>query len=302
MAVKGLRIDRDITYDGQGATARKIILCNWTDVDPIYDSGGSLGLPKYGDPWDVTYAPLLKCVSVNCKQFDVNLCEVTANYSTDGEVVANFYRVTLRSAVETLDAGIGWKWSTLDTAVEQRIPYRFPVWIYEIEKKQDLTRAQTLTAAGNVAKLNDRVFHGFAIGTLRLDAFNVNENYNDGALADSTITYTFTARGRDWREEWHEAEQKIDAFTGTPMIWQDKIATDDNGVAMENYTTDAAKIGTPVFFSGARGGNIAGHGDGWGAFYKPYYKDAAGNVKYMYELANFGSVLSLPLMSGDDAI
>lgn len=302
MAVKGLRIDRDITYDGQGATARKIIVCNWSDIDPIYDNGGSLGLPQYGDSWDDTYAPLLKCVSVNCRQYDVDWCELTANYSTGGEVVADFYRTRLRAAVETLDASLGWKWETLDTSLEYDIPYRYPCWIYEIEKKQTLTRAQTITAAMNVSKLNDRVFHGFPIGTLRLDAFDSDENYKNGTLEDSMITYTFSWRGRDWREDWHKAEQKIDAATNTPMIWQNTIPTDDLGAAMENYTTDAAKVGTPVFFSGARGGNISGHGDGWGAFYKPYYKDAAGNVKYMYELANFGSVLSLPLMSGDDAI
>lgn len=291
MAIKGDRIERIIGYDGKGATATRVILCEWSDVDPVYTNPD---LPKYGDLWPGATDINLRCVSVSCKQYGAgNLCEVTANYSTDGELVEDFYTAELGVGTETMDCGLGWKWETAGSPLEASIPFTYPIITYRVTKKQILTRPQLVASANLVGTINDRIFHGFAPYMLRFDGMDTNETYSSaGVLSAVSVTYRFSGRGRDWREAWHQPEIVMDAATGNPIYWQNELPLKDDGVTpMPNYTTDPTLVGTPMWMDGVRGNAGVGYWD------KPMY-----GTSYVYETSNFGAVFSLPIMLGDDAI
>lgn len=293
MAVYGDREERSITYDQKGVTGRRVIICDWTDVDPSYDG---VNLPQYGDVWPSMTAVNLKCVSVECKRYGlgagddyVGLAEVIANYSTEGDIVADFYQAEMGVGVETVDCGLGWKWTTAGSPLEKSIPFTMPTCTYRIIKKQALTRAQLVAVALNTGKINNATFHGFAAYCLRFDGIDTSENYNsDGSLSSAITTYKFTSRSIDWRYMWHEPEIVHDYISGNPIYWQNKIATDDAGVAMPNYTTDTDLVGTPMWIDGVRGNDGVGYWD------KPTWTDATPTTHYLYDTCTFTTALSLP--------
>ena len=293
MAIFGDKEERTLSYDQKGTTGRRVIICDWADVDPTYDG---THLPKYGDLWPSMSAINLRCVSVECSRYgiggginNVGYAQVVANYSTEGDIVADFYQAEMGVGVESVECGLGWKWATAGSPLEKSLPYTMPMPTYRVTKKQVLTRAQFVAMTMNTGKINNATFHGFNAYHLRFDGFDSSENYgSDGTLTSAITVYKFTARTIDWRYMWHEPEIVHDYVSGNPIYWQNKIATDDNGVAMPNYTTDAAKVGTPMWISGIRGNDGVGYWD------MPTWTDATPTTHYIYETADFPTVLGLP--------
>lgn len=328
--VYGDREEREMFSDENGSTGTINIYCDWADVDPIYDPVG-YGLPKYGDLWpgsDIN----LRCISVRMERYAIDRCKLQASYSTDGQITDDFMSVEFGVGMTALECSLGWKWQfgetpndELDSPPEKAMLYQVPVGTMSVKLKRSVTRAELNVLMNQVGKISSDAFMGFVKGGVRLDGIETSEGYaNDGSLKDATISYKFSVRGMDWRYMWHNPEIAVDINTGREIYWQNTIWLDDDGNVMANFTpngtvnpdpvqypswpasdTTKPKPGTPMWIQDIRGGyiDIEIPGDppitvreyGWGAWYMPYFKDAANQPHYLYETCDFTAVLGIPV-------
>jgi len=283
--------NRSMRRDGKGIAGSIFIRCDWSDVDPLYDPN-NLGLPVYNEPWPGI--PNLRCIGVNTDESDraPGVCELVAEYSTDGDLGEEFFSIELEYGVERVDITKGYAWETAGTPVTSDISTDVPVTQMTITSKVEIAPDSAIRQAIN--KLNDRIFLGYPAGTLRFDGGSTNKTYDDsGVLLSANTVYRFTIKSEQddsivltWNHEWRPPLQARD-IDGNEIIWQNI----DN--AQSYYTTDQSKIATPVWINQVTGqeSNVAGVG-GWD---KPII-----NGKYRYDSCDFATVLNLTKAIGDE--
>lgn len=277
-------INRRLRIDGKGMAGSISLRCDWADVDPIYNAG-SIGLPVYNESWPgITN---LRCINVDMDESpdSPGLCSLTAEYSTDGNLGEEFYQMSLEYSTETLDITKGYTWENAGTPVTIDIPTVVPVTTLRIQAKIDSPPDDLVRQAIN--HVNDRIFLGYAAGTMRFDGSSTDRSYDaDGNVLSVNTTYTFTIRDRSFNEEWRPPLQARD-IDGNEIIWQNIDNT------QPYYTTDQAKIATPVWINQVSGqeSNVAGVA-GWD---KPILNGA-----YRYDTCDFATILNLTKAIGDE--
>ncbi|MCL5105665.1 MAG: hypothetical protein M1133_16355 [Armatimonadetes bacterium] len=276
--IYGERTRRELNHDEKGLTGKIVYICDWTDIDPAPIAS----LPKRGDAWpDNAY---LRCVHISANEIDYNVGEYTAYYSTERQLAEEFCEVSLDYGLETGDYTEGWTWETAGTPVTDQIPTSSPVGIYTIRVREPGPPEEKILEAMN--KVNSKVFRGYAVENMRFDGASTSESYDiNGDIIAVATTYKFTIRDRSHNQAWRKKLQALD-IDGNPIVWQHIDAGEPY------YTTDSAKIGTPVWVNQVTGQEAYVSGTcGWD---KPTNGGA-----YRYGTCDFAAVLGLPKKIGD---
>lgn len=267
------------------------------------DSGGSDGiLVTSGSPYDaipdlweaysVTY-PLLIVVNREITRDEEGLgWFVVCQYSTElaSQTVMN---VQMSFSAEALDTTRYTKWMNAGTIVDIPIATVYPLLEMTLSYRREYAGGWTpdvdrQAIFNNTGKLNDRKFYGFEKETLLFEGAETDADINfQGVAIRAATTYKFLHRARSQNEAFREARQQLNA-SGEPQYWS------DDPTAPYPVSGDH-KVGDPVLVSDP----VAGKSD-WD---RPYWLagDPA-SAFYRYELADFGYVLNIPPLSGDDPI
>lgn len=285
---------RRLVYDTDGLSGSIEFRLPWDEVDPVYDPFAR-GLPRIGELWPGMWQPQLRCQRIRLDDLGVQggvaVCRLTAEFSTVhdmGDGITPFFRIEVDGGVDAAEAGAGgWVWESTNTTVTDDLPLLSARSDIRVTGKlyTAIDEANYLAALGCV---NDRRFLGRPEGTLRLDAYRLVPTYDvDGTVTAFEVEFRFQHRDRDWRELWRPALQARGA-DGRELFWQNQDADDT-----VTYTTDAEKLGLPVYVNELDGqsSNPAGVG-GWD-------KPTLGG-DYLYEAIDFSTQLGIPPVPGDD--
>lgn len=259
--IYGERTRRELHHDGKGLRGTIVYLCDWTDVDPAPVAG----LPQYGEPWidpNGVARPYLRCVSASATEGSRGECEYVAQFSTEGEVAEDYCEKSLDLNLEPGPELTGWNYRDTGTPVVAAIAPPIPVGTLTIKVRA--AAPPNLTVMNIMNKVNDREFHGYPIGcVLFLGAAIDNSIDLSGNVLSSAVVYKFSVKAQGHDYFWRPPLQARD-IDGNLLVWQNIDA------AESFYTTDQAKIGTPVWVSDVPGdeSNPAGVG-GWTAIEDP---------------------------------
>lgn len=245
--------------------------------------------PKPGDPWPfLTHnLPHLKCIAVDWLELTDSMVRIKCEYSTDAETEdSEYYEASLDFGMRTVDKTRGWVWRDTDRAVTQQIETEISTTSYTIKMRRTTSPFEVIQSA--IGRLNDRKFHGMEAETMRF--LGCREDQSRGfnrELLKVTSDYVFAVLPHS--HQLVEREPLIDVDQdGNDIIWQNKEPT------KPGYTTDASKVGTPVYVSG-----IAGQ-PGLDMPLNLYDLDDDSNPRPRYGLCDFAGVLGLPTVDGDD--
>lgn len=260
----------ELHQDAKGMTGRRSYL---VPADRIFDP--ELPLPGFPWPGPPEVIPHLRCVEANWTEEESGLWRAEYLYSTERQLGDEFAEVSTSWGLETVDQTRGYVWETTGAPVQEAIPTQVPVMEYVMTMRVMPPPYEAVQQAVN--KVNDRVFRGFARGTLRFDGTATSESYDrPGQVISCQVVYKFSWRGLDWNYCWRPPLQARDG-NGNPRYYQGQDNT------KPDYNT--ALDGQPVYVSGS-----AGQG-GWD-------RPKLGN-NYRYEYCNFAQVLGLPKLPGD---
>lgn len=263
-----IQLHERIHVSRRGVTGTKECYVPWSDRFNV-------ALPKVGDSFDVAN-PYLRCTDIDYEHQDADIGQITYTYSTGGQLGESFYERSISFGAEVDDCTIGWTWETAGTPVDQQINSFRTVGSLIISMRCETSPLDAIRSATN--KINDRVFQGFAAGTLLFEDADMRENWDqDGNLISVNTSYRFKWRDRSWNYFWRSPKQKI--VEGVPQTYQ----TDDS--SKPNYTSTAILDSTPVYVSGTPGS---------GAWDKP-----VSGGDYPYVDCDFASVLGIPTIPGD---
>lgn len=277
------RTQRRTEVTGKGLIGTQVWIADWDDMDP---PNLNPDLPTIGDVWYSNAgvpAPLLRCVRAGGEQMaeNPNLGTWTADFSTEGEVVESFCETNLDISLEPGPEMTGYNYVDTNTPVVGEIAPSIPVGIFTVKVRQTLP--PYLAVMQHVGYTNDREFHGFAQGcVLFLGASLDNSVDLEGNIISTASVYRFSIKVvREHKYFWRPPLQARDA-SGNLLYWHN-IASEP-----QFYTTDPAKVGTPVWIHEIEGQetNPAGIG-GWTAI-----EDPEGNP--MFEEIDLADVLGIP--------
>jgi hypothetical protein len=296
--IYGERTRRKLDWvEGKGLTGELHILCDWSDVDPTL----SASLPQYGDPWtDPNGSPstalaFLRCKSIHMQEGEIAQCEFIAEYSTQNDLTGGtgdeaWFKTSCGIGKFVMPDMTGWVWYGTGTPVFQQLPDPDGA-PYSVTMRVQSRPTSWIHSAQY--KVNDRVFHGAAAGSLLFMGATSDEDFGmDGDIVAANVNYTFLYRALNHNYFWRKPVQLIDPFSYTPLFYHDILGR-------YGYTSDTTLRGTPVYYPGpdADGTYNAPSGQGVGAWDVPMY-----GANYIYEECDFGTVLGIPILAGDDAI
>ena len=250
-------------------------------------------IPDIWTAYSVTY-PLLIVTNRSITRDEEGLgWFVVCEYSTElaSQTVMN---VQMSFSAEALDTTRYTKWLNAGTIVEIPIATVYPLLEMTLSYKREYGSGWTpdadrLAIFNNTGKLNDRKFYGFEKETLLFEGAETDADLNfQGVAIRAAATYKFLHRARSQNEAFRAARQQLNA-SGDPQWWSDDPTA-------PYPVSGTHKVGDPVLVSDP----IAGKSD-WD---RPYWEtdtDPASTM-YRYELADFGYVLNIPILSGDDPI
>jgi hypothetical protein len=264
MSIIAERTQRRTQVTGKGLIGTQVWYADWLDMDPPYLNPD---LPTIGDVWysaENVEAPLLRCVSASGEQMPENpsIGIWTAEFSTEGEVAEGYCETSLDISLEPGPVMTGYDYYDTGTPVVDELAPPIPVGVYTIKVRQ--VSPPYLVVMQNMNKTNDREFHGFPIGcVLFLGAGLDNSIDLDGNIIATAAVYKFAVKTREHKYFWRPPLQARDE-SGNLLYW--------HNIESEPlyYTTDAAKIATPVWINEVTGqeANPAGKG-GWTSIEDP---------------------------------
>lgn len=258
----------------KGNSAVREFVANWADR---WDNS----LPKLGDVYPDN--SFLYCTAREPSQNKDGLAVILYTYENEGQLSEEFYEYNADFSAEVLDTTKGMTWENAGTKVDIPISTIHPI-VTEVITVRALTspREALRTAVG---KVNDRKFHGAEAGHLLLEGASVRISRDqNGTIISAQSTFRFLWRDQEHNEVWREARQKK-----RDGIWLEYQNTKPEDTETYSLTEPP---GDPVYYDG-----IQGTSD-WD---KPYRMD--GTTKfYRYKECDFGTVLGLPIETGDDPI
>jgi hypothetical protein len=285
MAVYGERTRRELDHDGKGLTGTIVYLCDWLDVDPAPIEG----LPKVGDPWIDPFGnpnPFLRCVHANAREGSGGECEWTAQFSTQGEIAEAAYETSLEISMEPGPELTGFVWQSTGTPVIGQAAKPIPVGTLSVKMRRDLPPYDVVMETAG--KVNDGEFLGIPAGCVLFLGAGADNSYDlEGKVVSSGVVYKFSIKRQEHKYFWRPPLQGLsgpkDDPPYMPLIWHNV----EHDPPYPYYTTDQAKIATPVWIHETPGqsANPAGIG-GWDTI------EDTDEVPY-YEEADFASVLDI---------
>lgn len=283
--IYGERTRRQLHQDSKGLTGTRIILCDWSDVEPVT----SAELPWYGDPWlcddGITIMPFLRVTQIDADEGSAGECEYTVQYSTERELAEEWTDISLDIGLEPGDNADGWEWETAGTPVVDAMPKGAAVGRLSVRMRMDLPPYDVVM--DTVDKVNDRIFLGYPAGCMLFAGARADNSYDiDGNIISCSTIFEFLVKAREHNYFWRKPLQALD-IDGNPIYWQNIDA------AEPYYTTDQGKIATPVWIheTPGQGSNVAGIGD-----WDKMMKDSA----YYYAECDFATVLGIPKAPFDE--
>ena len=243
-------------------------------------------LPTPGDVWPGPQdLPYLRCIEANWTQNECGWWTAVYEYSTERQLGEDFCDVSVSGAVENVDTTQGWTWKDTGTKVEIDIPTPIGVEVYEITMRKETLDYGALRTAINC--VNDRVFHGYAAGTLLLETYRVTQSYTlAGETSSAQISYSFKYNPNGHNMVWRPPLQDVDA-DGNGLVYQNK-----DSEKTDSYTTDVTLVGAKVYVNSAA--PVGGKPAGVGAWDTPQLNGAN-----RYDECDFAATLGLPKNPGD---